>query len=223
MPGPRQAPRSSSFSSIPRWCSSLDITDELAQGRRHPHPWGLREPGHRGQDHGSGLRPGEQGPIPGGVPGVPDRHHRVRPERDGHVKGANSTEFDAGDRLPGGRPASRAEACHQEGGHACAWAPSRWWWRRTARPSSSTAPDLIMERHRHRYEVNPKYIERARIGRLEVHRTLGRRRASMEIGELDAHPYYVACQFHPEFKSRPNKPSPLHLGLLRAAIKHRFG
>ena len=43
----------------------------------------------------------------------------------------------------------------------------------------------------------------------------------MEIGELDGHPYFVAAQFHPEFKSRPHKPSPLHFGLVRAAIKHR--
>jgi CTP synthase len=43
----------------------------------------------------------------------------------------------------------------------------------------------------------------------------------MEIGELRDHPYFVASQFHPEFKSRPNKPSPLHVGLVKAALEHK--
>jgi CTP synthase len=43
----------------------------------------------------------------------------------------------------------------------------------------------------------------------------------MEICELDNHPYFVASQFHPEFKSRPDAPSPLHLGLVEAAIKNK--
>jgi CTP synthase len=78
----------------------------------------------------------------------------------------------------------------------------------------------IMERHRHRYEVNPEFIERLEnagwtfTGRSEDG-------VKMEIGELKGHPYFVASQFHPEFKSRPQKPSPLHLGLVRAAIEHK--
>ena len=81
---------------------------------------------------------------------------------------------------------------------------------------------LIMERHRHRYEVNPKYIED--FEREGWHFT-GRSAdgVKMEIGELESHPFYVASQFHPEFKSRPNRPSPLHLGLVKAAVKRRYG
>ena len=75
----------------------------------------------------------------------------------------------------------------------------------------------ISERHRHRYEVNPEYI-----GRFEEagwHFTgMSEDGTKMEIGELDGHPYFVASQFHPEFKSRPGSPSPLHLGLVEAAI-----
>lgn len=82
--------------------------------------------------------------------------------------------------------------------------------------------ERISERHRHRYEVNPAYI-----GRLEEAgwRFTGRSECStrMEIGELEGHPYFVASQFHPEFKSRPGNPSPLHLGLVRAAVAHRSG
>ncbi|MEC7416482.1 MAG: CTP synthase (glutamine hydrolyzing), partial [Candidatus Thermoplasmatota archaeon] len=76
----------------------------------------------------------------------------------------------------------------------------------------------VYERHRHRYEVNPEYISQIEekgmnyTGRDES----GRR---MEILELEDHPYFMASQFHPEFKSRPDKPSPLHLGLVKAALE----
>lgn len=43
----------------------------------------------------------------------------------------------------------------------------------------------------------------------------------MEIGELEDHPYFVASQFHPEFKSKPWHPSPLHQGLVDAAIAYK--
>jgi len=78
----------------------------------------------------------------------------------------------------------------------------------------------VSERHRHRYEVNPRYIpdfESAGLhftGKSED----GRR---MEIYELAGHPYMVGCQFHPELKSRPNRPAPLYLGLVQAAIEHQ--
>jgi CTP synthase len=80
---------------------------------------------------------------------------------------------------------------------------------------------LIMERHRHRYEVNPKYIERLEHSgwKFSGRSPDGLR---MEIGELQGHPYFVASQFHPEFKSRPFIPSPLHLGLVKAAIERKF-
>jgi len=76
----------------------------------------------------------------------------------------------------------------------------------------------IHERHRHRYEVNPAYIEKIEAAGLKyVGRSDDGRR--MEILELDGHPYFVASQFHPELKSRPLRPSPIHLGLVRAAAK----
>ena len=78
----------------------------------------------------------------------------------------------------------------------------------------------IRERHRHRYEVNPDYIEKFEEAGW---RFTGRSEdgIKMEIGELRDHPYFVASQFHPEFKSRPNKPSPLHVGLVKAALEHK--
>ena len=81
---------------------------------------------------------------------------------------------------------------------------------------------LIMERHRHRFEVNPKHIEDLEAAGWKF---TGRSAdgIKMEIGELEGHDYYLASQFHPEFKSRPNKPSPLHLGLVRAAVERKYG
>ena len=80
----------------------------------------------------------------------------------------------------------------------------------------------ISERHRHRYEVNPSYIERLEsAGWRFTGRSDGGRR--MEIGELEGHPFFVASQFHPEFKSEPLDPSRLHVGLVRAALGFRYG
>jgi len=76
--------------------------------------------------------------------------------------------------------------------------------------------NYIDERHRHRYEVNPEFVERFEDqGLIFVgHDEDGVR---MEVAELTGHPFYVAVQFHPEFLSRPLHPSPPYLGLLLAA------
>ena len=78
--------------------------------------------------------------------------------------------------------------------------------------------DLVNERHRHRYEVNPDIIEDIEASGLKF---VGKDETGQrcEIFELDDHPYYVGVQYHPEFKSRPGRPSPPFLGLLMAAAK----
>lgn len=77
--------------------------------------------------------------------------------------------------------------------------------------------DYIEERHRHRYEVNPKYVEQLdRAGLRIVGYDEEKRR--MEIIELEGHPYYVATQFHPEYLSRPLSPSPPFMGLILASV-----
>ena len=70
------------------------------------------------------------------------------------------------------------------------------------------------ERHRHRYEVNPEYIDRLEDAGLVFS---GRVNNRMEILELPDHPYFVGTQFHPEFRSRPGRASPPFLGLIDAA------
>lgn len=80
----------------------------------------------------------------------------------------------------------------------------------------------IAERHRHRYEVNPAYIDRLeQAGWKFTGRSLDG--TKMEVGELKGHPYFVASQFHPEFKSRPGRASPLHQGLVDAAVRYHQG
>ena len=75
----------------------------------------------------------------------------------------------------------------------------------------------VDERHRHRYEVNPDLITRIEeAGLIYVGKDETGQRC--EIMELENHPFYVGTQYHPEFKSRPGRPSPPFLGLLKASI-----
>ncbi len=76
----------------------------------------------------------------------------------------------------------------------------------------------VFERHRHRYEVNPEYIDILEEKNL-VFSGRSPDGVLMEFLELTDHPYFVATQAHPEFKSRPMNPSPLFDGLIKAAIK----
>lgn len=81
--------------------------------------------------------------------------------------------------------------------------------------------DLIQQRHRHRYEFNNKYKDI-----LEQHGLIfsgkNPERNLVEIIELKDHPYFVACQFHPEFASRPNRSEPLFQGLITAAYHKKY-
>ncbi|NIS31426.1 MAG: CTP synthase, partial [Actinobacteria bacterium] len=75
--------------------------------------------------------------------------------------------------------------------------------------------DSCYERHRHRYEVNPEYIDDLEDAGLRFSGRAGRR---MEILELPDHPYFLGTQFHPEFRSRPGRASPPFVGLLDAVL-----
>jgi CTP synthase len=76
---------------------------------------------------------------------------------------------------------------------------------------------VIFERHRHRYEVNNHYREQLVDNGLVVSGTFDGGRL-VEIVELPGHPWFVASQFHPEFKSRPTRPAPLFRGFVGAAL-----
>jgi CTP synthase len=79
--------------------------------------------------------------------------------------------------------------------------------------------DQILERHRHRYEVNPLFIERLEAKGL-VFSGVSPDGTLMEITELpvENHPFFVGCQFHPEFQARPLSPHPLFTGFIKASI-----
>lgn len=80
----------------------------------------------------------------------------------------------------------------------------------------------ISERHRHRYEVNPKCIKKLEEAGL-VFSGMSPDKKLMEIAELprEKHLFFIGSQFHPEFKSRPLAPHPLFVGLIRAGIKRK--
>jgi len=79
--------------------------------------------------------------------------------------------------------------------------------------------DEVQERHRHRFEVNNLLRPRLEQGGLVVSGTHQDGRL-VEIVELSGHPFFVASQFHPEFKSRPTRPAPLFREFVGAAARH---
>jgi CTP synthase len=77
--------------------------------------------------------------------------------------------------------------------------------------------ERITERHRHRYEFNPQYRERFSRGGMQITGT-SPDGSLAEIVELTDHPWFLAVQYHPEFKSKPNRAHPLFTGFVEAAL-----
>jgi CTP synthase len=80
----------------------------------------------------------------------------------------------------------------------------------------------VLERHRHRYEFNMKYRDRMKEKGFTISGTSPDGLLA-ELIELRNHPYYVGCQYHPEFQSKPNKPHPLFKGFIQACLAHQSG
>ena len=95
---------------------------------------------------------------------------------------------------------------------------------RTLAAAAYARAEKISERHRHRYEVNPEYVDRLRRAGL-VFSAFSPDENLMEIAELPRreHPFFLGAQFHPEFQSRPLRPHPLFLAFLKAARKRAAG
>lgn len=139
-----------------------------------------------------------------------------------HVAGiadANSGEFDelcrhkVIDFMPGQSENIDKGGTLRLGAYPCAIAPDSTMYRCYGR-------ELISERHRHRYEFNNDYREQLcgcglRLSGLSPDGRL------VETVELSGLPFFVGVQFHPEFKSRPNKAHPLFLGFIKAALERR--
>ena len=84
---------------------------------------------------------------------------------------------------------------------------------------------IVKERHRHRFEVNPAYTDQLKAAGLTISGVTpgmnGRGAGLVESIEIADHPYFVALQAHPEFKSRPMRPSPPFAGFVKAALANR--
>ena len=87
--------------------------------------------------------------------------------------------------------------------------------------SSLYGSDVIKERHRHRYEVNNNYIEQIESAGLSI---VGKSKDKnlVEVIELKEHPWYIGCQFHPEFTSNPREGHPLFKGFIKAANQYKL-
>ena len=132
------------------------------------------------------------------------------------LKGANSTEFDENCTYPvidlmaeqknikgyGGSMRLGAYDCHLKKG---------------TKAHDAYGASKISERHRHRYEVNTDYIDQLKKAGL-IFSGMSPDGMLSEIVELPQNDWFVACQFHPEFKSRPERPHPLFKGLIEAAV-----
>ena len=132
------------------------------------------------------------------------------------MEGANSTEFDEDTEHPAIVFMPEISKTHMGGTMRLGTKPTPFLVEDCRIRRLYGGVEHVDERHRHRYEVNPELIESIEekglvyVGKDET----GER---CEIMELSDHPYFVGTQYHPEFKSRPNRPSPPFLGLLKAA------
>jgi len=145
---------------------------------------------------------------------------------------ANSTEFEREtphpviDLLPAQRGVKDKGATMRLGAYPAELAPGSL----VAQLYGTT---LISERHRHRYEVNNRYLAQLAVGGLIVSGVhVGESAAGndplpdgrsglVEVIERKGHPFFLACQFHPEYKSRPRAPHPIFVGFIQAALNHR--
>jgi CTP synthase len=133
----------------------------------------------------------------------------------------NSTEFDPETPYPVISLLTEQQGVREKGGtmrlgsYPCRLVPG-------TRAHAAYGEEVVFERHRHRYEFNNRFREElARVGL--VPSGLSPDGELVEICEIQGHPFMVGTQFHPEFRSRPDRPHPLFRNLLAAAITTRPG
>jgi CTP synthase len=132
------------------------------------------------------------------------------------LKEANSTEIEPEtpepviDLLPEQRSISELGGSMRVGGHDIHI-------RRPSKAFDLYGREIIRERHRHRYELNQKYLKELELNGLHFSAfSDGGKRA--EILEIEDHPFYMATQFHPEYVSRPENPEPVYVAFVRACV-----
>jgi CTP synthase len=132
---------------------------------------------------------------------------------------ANSTEFDAGSpyrviyKLRELKGVDELGGTMRLGAYPCCLAEGSFAWQAYGAPQ-------ISERHRHRYEFNREFEDRLTSNGLRI---TGQTPDGIyvEICEIEDHPWYLGCQFHPEFKSKPLEPHPLFASFIGAAYRHK--
>ncbi len=135
-----------------------------------------------------------------------------------HLEGANSTEFDQKsphpviDLLEEQKDVTDKGASMRLGSWITKIVPG-------SRSAAIYGKTEIRERHRHRYEFNMKYRAQMEEKGFVISGT-SPDGMLVEMIELKDHPYFVACQFHPEFQSKPNKPHPLFKSFVAACLQH---
>jgi CTP synthase len=133
------------------------------------------------------------------------------------MKNANSTEFDPGtnypviDFLPGQVNVKQKGASMRLGAFPCAL-------KKGTLAFLAYKKTTVSERHRHRYEFNMKFKQDFISSGMELSGTSPDGNL-LEIIELPEHPWFIACQFHPEFKSRFGKPHPLFREFIKHSLK----
>lgn len=135
------------------------------------------------------------------------------------LEGATSAEFDSAacypvvDLMPEQEDVEDKGGTMRLGAYPCTLTPG-------TRAAQAYGEEVIYERHRHRYEVNNAYRKALTDAGLVISGISPNGRL-VEMVELPDHPWFVASQGHPEFKSRPTRPHPLFVAFLGAALKHR--
>ncbi len=136
------------------------------------------------------------------------------------LKGANSTEFDGKTKYPiihlmeEQKKKTNLGGTMRLGAYDCVL-------KKGTRAFEVYKKTKISERHRHRFEFNNKYTEAFKKQGI-VFSGIHPQKNLVEIMELKNHPWFVGCQFHPEFKSRPMKPHPLFTGFIESALKQKL-
>lgn len=137
------------------------------------------------------------------------------------LAGAHSTEFDPNTPwpvivyLPGQEDNTRIGGTLRLGAYPCSI-------KEGTTAAAAYKEKTISERHRHRYEFNNDYIEALEDAGM-VFSGINEEADLVEMVEIKDHPWFVAVQFHPEFKSRPTRSHPLFKGFIEAAIKKKNG
>ena len=205
------------------WIQAEDVEGLLASDRLRDLdgiviPGGFGSRGVRGQDRRRPLRREEGIPCLGLCLGL----HAMVSEFARNVlgmTGANSSEMDPTTKYPvidlmhDQRDVTDMGGTMRLGAYYAVLEPG-------SRVAAAYGEPVVSERHRHRYEVNPKFRARFEEAGLMSSGTSPDRRL-VEFIELSDHPYWVATQAHPEFKSRPDRAHPLFRELIGAALTRR--